>query len=228
MAETVFQRYEKKYLISESQLKEFIERSKDLIHPDEYGSYTISNIYYDSENNECIRTSIEKPVYKEKLRIRTYQADQEDPITFVELKKKVDGVVYKRRVMMRLFEATQLCSQSDWEGSTQIEKEIHYFVKHYRPVPKVYIAYDRIAYTGHGGLRITVDKDIRYRTHDLSLKPSAADRASLPERTFLVEIKTPTAFPVELSKILSDLKIYPVSYSKAGNIYKSILSKKEA
>lgn len=43
-----------------------------LYEKDAYGAYTICNIYYDTGDWRLIRKSLEKTVYKEKLRIRSY------------------------------------------------------------------------------------------------------------------------------------------------------------
>lgn len=223
MSETVFERVEKKYLLSRGQYEQFLKRA-DLIQLDQYGLYTISNLYYDTRNDDCIRWSIEKPIYKEKLRIRTYQADKDDPEVFIELKKKVNGVVYKRRILSTYQRALALCRQKPTEDSSQIAREIEYFCQYYHPEPKVYLAYDRMAYFGlKEDLRITFDQNIRFRTESLSLKPNEKDRLAFKEDLILMEIKVPATFPLWLSRLLSELRIYPVSYSKYGNIYKDYL-----
>ena len=93
-----FERYEKKYCLTLSQQRFLLERMTPYMKKDAYGEYTICNIYYDTDDYRLIRASLEKPVYKEKLRVRSYGVPQEDGKVFVELKKKFDGVVYKRRI----------------------------------------------------------------------------------------------------------------------------------
>lgn len=160
---SVFKRYEKKYLLNEKQYNAFTEFLENKMVPDQYGKYTISNIYYDTLNYQLIRASIEKPVYKEKLRLRSYGIPSENDTVFVELKKKYNKVVYKRRVPMKLKDAKlyleqgQLCSPS-----CQILNEINWFLKFYHPIPQIYIAYDRIAMSSkeNPDLRITFDTNI--------------------------------------------------------------------
>ena len=93
-----FERYEKKYCLTLSQQRFLLERMTPYMKKDAYGEYTICNIYYDTDDFHLIRASLEKPVYKEKLRVRSYGVPEEGDRVFVELKKKFDGVVYKRRV----------------------------------------------------------------------------------------------------------------------------------
>ena len=96
-------------------------------------------------------------------------------------------------------------------------------VKFYKPVPKMYIAYDRMAYFGKkdSALRMTFDKNIRSREDSLRLQDGDEGRLLLDKEYRLLEIKVAGAFPIEIARILSELEIYPVSFSKYGNIYKS-------
>ena len=143
----VFKRYEQKYLISETQYNALMLFLQDKTVPDQYGRSTICNIYFDTPDYRLIRASIAKPVYKEKLRLRSYGVPGYDDTVFVELKKKYKGVVYKRRVPMTLQEAEgYLYAHKRPESSCQIMKEIDWFLDQYHPVPKAFIACDRIAF----------------------------------------------------------------------------------
>lgn len=220
-----FERVEKKYLINSNQLERLLEIAQEHIKMDQYGLHTISNIYYDTNNDECIRWSLQKPEYKEKLRIRTYQAESKNPEVFVEIKKKFDGVVYKRRISTTTREAYRLCAGYKKQGCTQIRKEIEYFAEFYQPVPKAYLAYDRVAYQGlHEDLRITFDRNIRYRYEDLSLKASKKDHLLMKPQEVLMEIKVSKSIPFWLSRALAQLEIFPISYSKYGKVYEETLN----
>ena len=98
--QNVFKRYEIKYLISQEQKRIVLEAMEQKMALDKYGRTTIRNIYFDTDSYRLIRRSIEKPAYKEKLRIRSYCKAQPNSTVFVELKKKYKSVVYKRRVPM--------------------------------------------------------------------------------------------------------------------------------
>ena len=139
-----FERYEKKYLLDEIQYKEFIKRTGGRIVPDEYGTTTICNIYFDTPDARLIRASLEKPVYKEKLRLRSYGTPGKDGPVFLELKKKYKGIVYKRRDSMVLSEAEGYLLRHEAPGvETQVLREIDWFLKYYRDIrPAMYIAYD--------------------------------------------------------------------------------------
>ena len=146
---TCFERYEKKYRLTAEQQRAILQGMAPYMKKDAYGAYTICNIYYDTPDWRLIRTSLEKPVYKEKLRVRSYGVPGEDGRVFVELKKKYDSVVYKRRVTMRADEAVPFLAGQLPDGSFgQIGQEIRWFQQRYRTQPGVFIAYDRLAFAG--------------------------------------------------------------------------------
>lgn len=218
-----FKRVEKKYLLDEEKHRQLMERLEPYMQLDEYGLHTICNIYYDTEQFDLIRRSIEKPPYKEKLRLRSYGVPEADSKVFLEIKKKYKGVVYKRRISMTLQEAEDyLEGRAPLPSDGQIEREVDYFVRFYQPKAKMYIAYDREAYFGKedASLRITFDQNIRSREEDIVLEGGDAGKLLLEKGCRLMEIKTGGALPMWLANILSELAIYPTSFSKYGNIYK--------
>ncbi len=225
---TCFKRYEKKFFLTKEQYEAFVKKAAPYMRPDEYGKYTICNIYYDTDNYSLIRASLEKPVYKEKLRVRSYGVPGPSDRVFVELKKKYDGVVYKRRVTMPFSESeTYLGNIRSVESGEQIKREIEYFMLYHGVSPKVFIAYDREAYQGREdpGLRITFDSGIRWRTDRLSLGAGDDGLPLTDNGLILLEIKIPDACPLWLAKILGSLRIAPVSFSKYGTCYKNHLIK---
>ena len=219
-----FKRIEKKYMIPPEKYEELRRRMEPYMQVDEYGLSTIANIYYDTDNFDLIRTSLMKPVYKEKLRLRSYGTPKDKTKVFVEIKKKYDGVVYKRRVKMPLQTAVHFLDEGIYpsEEDCQILHEIDYFLKFYRPKPKLMLAYDRIAMFGKQdpSFRLTFDEKIRSRWHDLDLRHGTQGEELLPPGTHLMEVKINGAMPLWLSSILTDMEIYPVSFSKYGEIYK--------
>lgn len=220
--QTTFARVEKKYVIDDRQYRALCTALSGHVEPDRFGAYTICNIYYDTPDYRLIRASLDKPVYKEKLRLRSYGVPGEADRVFVELKKKFDGVVYKRRTTMPLAQArTYLTSGVHPLTEDQIQHEIDWFLQFYRPQPAVFLAYDRIAYTCPEvpDLRLTFDSKLRWREEALDL--SCGDYGEfLTERgTRILEIKIPGALPLWLSAILDELKIYPSSFSKYGTYY---------
>lgn len=218
-----FQRIEKKYLLTKEKYEILTERIRPYMQMDEYGLHTICNIYYDTEAFDLIRVSIAKPVYKEKLRLRSYGIPQKGDKVFLEIKKKWKGVVYKRRIALTLEDAENYLEKGvllKEEG--QIQKEIDYFIKFYQPIARMYIAYDREAYFGieDPSIRITFDKNIRSRNENLQLAEGDSGELLLQDGERLMEIKIGAAFPLWLAQILSKMEIYPLSFSKYGNIYK--------
>lgn len=225
MSQTVFKRYEEKYLLTTEQEEKLLEGLEGHMSIDKYGETTICNIYFDTDDFDLIRRSIEGPVYKEKLRLRSYGVPKDDGATvFVEIKKKFEGVVYKRRVAMTLAEAE--CYLYDGihpDDNSQIIKEIDWFLRMNPVTPQVYLAYDRRAFAADDGseLRLTLDRNIRCRRRQLKLGDGSVGERLLPPDTTLMEIKIPGIMPKWMAHLLSELKIYPVSFSKYGCYYRS-------
>lgn len=225
--QTVFKRYELKYLLTFSEKEKIVRAIEPYMQLDKYGRTTIRNIYFDTDNYRLIRRSIEKPVYKEKLRIRSYfQADCNSTV-FVELKKKYDKVVYKRRVSLGLQDAMDwLCRRTGAPPDTQISREIDYFLDYYGTLaPKLFLSYDREAYYDKSGndLRITFDDNILCRGNDLNLSSPPYGERVLDEGRSIMEIKCSGGLPLWMVEILSREKIYKTSFSKYGTAYKDII-----
>lgn len=229
--QTVFKRVEKKYLLKKEQYQKLMSEMEPFIRQDAYGKTTICNIYFDTGSDRLIIRSLQKPVYKEKFRIRSYGIADENSTVFLEIKKKFDGVVYKRRMTMPIAEAEHYLRTGQMPRSYggNIPNEIDYMLKKYALQPKVFIAYDRTAYFGteNSSLRITFDENIRSRYENISLKNGAGCRLLLPEDTVLMEIKIPGAMPLGLSRLLSANGVFPTSFSKYGRIHQSHLQEEK-
>ncbi|MEE1024978.1 MAG: polyphosphate polymerase domain-containing protein [Acutalibacteraceae bacterium] len=223
-----FKRVEKKYLITEDKFAKITEMFNDKMHGDEYGRSTICNIYFDTHTYQLIRQSVEKPLYKEKLRLRTYGIPDDEDNAFIELKKKFKGVVYKRRINMPYKKAYDyLVYGISPEMDTQIFKEIEWFLKFYDyPKPSMVITYDRIAFYGNDDpeLRITFDRDITWRREEPDLRKGVFGNKLLADNEYIMEIKVLGAMPLWLSKLLNDEMVFPSPYSKYGNAYKTVLN----
>ena len=223
--QSCFKRCEKKYLLSPAQYEAVKRGMAPWMKPDAHPSYTICNVYYDTEHYDLIRASLEKPVYKEKLRLRSYGVPGSRDPAFVEIKKKFDGVVYKRRVTLQAMDASRWLSGKRPGDGSQISREIDWFLQFYRPEPKVFLAYDREAYAAAevGELRITFDTDIRVRSNDLDLRTGDHAVPLLNGDQILMEIKIPGAAPLWLARLLSENGIFPTSISKYGTYYKEFV-----
>ncbi len=195
----------------------------DKVEKDVVYKSTIYNVYYDTDNFELIRKSIEKPIYKEKLRIRSYDKPTLDSSVYVELKKKYDHIVYKRREKIAY---KYVLNNSFLEGAeTQIDKEIKYFNDFYGGLtPKMFLSYEREAYyfKDDKQIRITFDTNIKYRTENVNLLSSISDIKLLPNNLVLMELKVPFSIPYNLAKYLSSEKIFKRPFSKYGTAYKQI------
>ncbi len=225
----VFKRYEIKYLISVAQKQEILAEMLPYMRLDRYGKTTIRNLYLDTDNFRLIRRSLEKPHYKEKLRLRSYEQASADKPIFVELKKKYDGVVYKRRLKLPEQEVMHAFENNlPLPINSQIGKEIEYCRNYYSNLTaKVFLSYEREAYYCLDGsdFRITFDDNILYRREDLSLCIPPYGTRILDGGYILMEIKTSGAIPLWLTGVLTKLKVYKTSFSKYGAAYMDIVKK---
>lgn len=221
-----FQRYEKKYLLNPEQYQKIRAGLAPYMEADEHGRYTICNLYYDTPDFQLIRASLDKPVYKEKLRMRSYGVPADGDSVFVELKKKYKGVVYKRRTVLEAGEALDyLAGGCSPRAKDQICREIDWFLGRYHPVPQVFIAYDREALAGLEDrvLRVTFDIDLRWRDTALDLRSGDGGERITSRDQILMEIKIPGSAPVWLSRLLSENSVFPTSFSKYGVCYRENL-----
>ena len=226
----VFKRVEKKYLLSEDLYQKLFEKINNYISVDTYDFSTICNIYFDTDDYLLVNRSIEKPIYKEKVRLRSYGIPKKNSKVFLEIKKKYKGVVGKRRVSAPLKEFYTYFDTGKYPNvDTQIMNEINYCFKFYNLKPKVFLAYDRYSYKGKddSNFRITFDKNIRSRTDNLYLENGDNGMLLLDKNCYIMEVKTLGAYPLWFAQILSELNIYPTSFSKYGNVYKKQIFKKE-
>jgi hypothetical protein len=225
--QAVFKRYELKYMMTKKQQKAVLEALLPYMRLDDFGHTTIRNIYFDTDNYRLVRRSIEKPVYKEKLRIRSYkQASKHDKV-FVELKKKYDDVVYKRRESITLEDAQIWLEEGTlFPTNTQIGKEIDYFFDYYETLaPKVFLSYERDAYYSLDGsdFRVTFDENILAREEELSLADDVWGEKLIDDNMVLMEIKTSGGYPLWMTQVLSQQKIYKISFSKIGTAYETMI-----
>ena len=225
--QTVFQRYELKYLLTQAQKETVLQAMQPYMSLDKYGRTTIRNLYYDTDSYLLIRRSIEKPAYKEKLRIRSYSRVDGDSTAFVELKKKYKSVVYKRRISLPYAEAAAWLSRERHpDKHTQIANEIDYFLDYYGSLhPTVFLSYVREAYYANEGsdFRVTFDDNILCRQDELSLDSEVYGTSILPEGKVLMEIKCSGGIPLWMTQVLSKEKIYKTSFSKYGTAYGTLI-----
>ncbi|MBR1470732.1 MAG: polyphosphate polymerase domain-containing protein [Lachnospiraceae bacterium] len=224
----IFKRVEKKYYITERQSEILLARLGERICPDAYGEYTISNIYFDTPGNDLIRTSLEKPPYKEKLRLRAYHTPAPEDMVYLEMKKKWQGVVYKRRVELPYQAAEDYTAGGAYPEAfdCQILREIDHMLRYYHLQPCVFLAYDRKAYMlkENEEIRFTMDRHIRSRRERLHLGDGDAGTLLDPRERCLLEIKAPIALPLWFAEILAELRIFSTSFSKYGKVYQAGLA----
>lgn len=221
--QTVFRRHELKYMLTTEQKEEILKVMETYMSLDSYGRTTIRNLYFDADDYRLIRHSIEKPVYKEKLRIRSYQKAEPNSQVFVELKKKYKHVVYKRRISMKEKEAMKwLCDRKAEHHELQISEEVEYFMEYYKTLhPTVFLSYEREAYYAKDGsdFRVTFDDNILCRETKLALREDVGGVPILEEGKVLMEIKCSGGIPLWMTHALTEERIYKTSFSKYGTFY---------
>ena len=227
MENAIFERHEVKFLLTEQQRSTLEHCIQLRMRPDEHGESTICNVYYDTPNYRLIRRSLDGGVYKEKLRMRSYGVAYGDDSVFLELKKKYNDVVYKRRISLPLDQAEAFMSRKLlFQHDCQIGREIRTFTEYYGDlVPAMHLSYDRSAWYGEDDpdLRLTLDRNIRWHTEDCSLSSLPYGRNILASGQSLLEIKTAAAIPLWLVSVLNRSAIRKTSFSKYGRAYLDML-----
>lgn len=222
-----YKRREMKFLLTEPQYNTIIQAIQPYMTADKYGVHTIMNIYFDNSNDDLIRHSLGKPMFKQKLRLRAYGKSATDEMNaFLEIKKKFRGITYKRRLEMPykdLFDYGILGVKPDVQG--QVFNEIECLKTRMELVPRIVICYDREAYFANDDaeFRVTFDGNIRYRTNDLDLRSGDYGELLLSAPFRVMEVKSAGAIPMWLVRILSNNKIYHGSFSKYGTIYQTMV-----
>lgn len=222
----IFQRYESKYLMTLSQQQTVLAAMRPYMEPDVYSHNSIRNLYLDTPDFRLIRRSLERPVYKEKLRIRSYGRAENTDMVFVELKKKYRSVVYKRRISLPQDQALECFSKTRPWPDSQIGTELAYAADFYQTLrPAVFLSYERDAFHGteDEDLRVTFDTEIRYRQDGLSLDSDTWGIPILPPGLVLMELKVSGALPLWMAHVLSCQGIFKTSFSKYGAAYQNIL-----
>lgn len=208
-----------------------IEGIKDKMKLDEYNVggklYTIMNLYYDTPNDDLVSTGLKREgKYRYKIRLRSY--DEKYPTAFLEIKKKVNGLVNKRRTLMYIddvnpfLEKHRAVPESDIVKK-QVVKEIDVIAKTVTLVPKVVLCYDRQAFFGKdekdGDLRVTFDTNIRARRYDLDLRKGSYGENILDDDFVLMEVKVDRAVPFWLARLMSENNVRKRRFSKYGTEY---------
>lgn len=221
----IFKRFEIKYMIDETVFEKLIEVMDGYMIADEHGRSTVCSLYYDTPKYLLIRRSLEHPVYKEKLRLRSYGVARPSDTVFVELKKKFCSVVYKRRIAMTYDKALSYLAGNGQIADSQIANEINYALKIYENLaPAVLLSYEREAFYARNNheFRVTFDRNILWRDYDLSLDKDIFGTPILEDQKVLMEVKTDGAIPGWMVDFLTANKLYKTSFSKYGTAYRAI------
>ncbi len=230
-----FDRIEKKYLITDAEKKAMLSEMKKHMEKDGYFWSEIFNIYFDTEHFDLIIQSIEQPMFKEKLRARSYVGYDK---VFFEIKTKLcegeNKVGYKRRVRITKKDynhlikaggavADLMAKNADSENDWRVAREVDYLREHFDLKPRILVFYTRESWQGEDGLRITFDENLKYRTKNLNFTKRKLDQNYFKdEKNIIMEIKAHGVMPLWLVRQLSAEKIFPQQFSKVGKIYQKI------
>ena len=236
MENKVFDRIKKKYLITKTQKKNLLKVVKEHMKKDGYHKSEVFNLYFDTDGYDFIIQSIDQPVFKGKLRARSYGGYDR---VFLEIKTKLrdkddQNPGFKRRVMITNDDFSELISKKttavelasrkiETKHDLQIAKEIDYLIKKFDLKPKILVMYDRESYKGEDRLRLTFDENLSYRDHDLGFLKQKDDKIYFKDkRKIILEIKAHGVLPLWLVKALSENRIYPQRFSKIGTVFNQI------
>ena len=201
----------------------------DNMGEDEYGKSKICNIYFDTSQYELIRHSITKPIYKDKVRLRSYNIPDLESTVFLEVKKKYEGVVSKRRIQMTLKEFYEYLNNKNKNANdeNQIKNELNYYFDYFKLIPTMFVSYDRTAYYGKDDrdFRVTFDNNIIARNYDLKLEKGNYGDNIFEEGKYIMEIKTLGSIPMWFVKILNEINASPCGFSKYGEGYTQLVLK---
>lgn len=234
MNDKIFNRFERKYILTHKQKTDFVIFLNEYLVDDPYsinGShYTVYNLYYDTPDFSVIRNSTQKPIYKDKLRLRSYMTPlKKDDEVFLEIKKKHKGLINKRRVSLTYQDALDFIDKGikpifKSYIDQQIINEIEYFIKIHQVKPGAYIRYDRIGLMSlDNQLRVTFDHNIFFRDKEITLDKTDGVSILSDQDTWLMEVKSDQNFPFWLSRKLSEFELYSQSFSKYGKAYQKFL-----
>lgn len=234
MAIEVFNRKEIKYLITDEDKAALFSIIEKYMNCDAYNkdgkTYSICNLYLDTESDELIRKSLEKPFFKEKIRLRSYGKVSLTDNVFLESKKKFDGVVNKRRTTFVLHDAYEYFENGNIienpKMNKQVMKEINYIMNMYNLKPRVFISYDRLAFfeKNNSDFRLTLDTNIQTRRDNLRLDYDIYGNQLLQPGQWIMEAKAFKAFPLWFVHFLSERKIFQTSFSKYGTEYRNYIN----
>ena len=217
----IFERKEIKYMLNKNQYEEFIKIVKDKMILDKFGTSTIQSLYFDTIDDKLVKRSIEKPIYKEKLRLRSYNLSNMDDEVFLEIKKKFKGIVYKRRIGILQKDVNKFLN-GEINLSGQIGKELNYFRDYYKTLePRMLLIYDREPYV-NGDLRLTFDHNIRYRCFDFDFSKGYYGNNITDEDLILMEVKVKDSYPFWMLEAFEKLNIKKISFSKYSTCYQLI------
>lgn len=239
MDNKVLDRIEKKYLITKSQKRNLLKTIRKNMKRDSYFKSEVINLYFDTDNYDLIIQSIDQPIFKEKLRARSYSGYDR---VFLEIKTKLRGKEinpgFKRRVMIKHQDFEELIAKKhtvltlaarsiETKNDLQIAKEVDYLIAKFHLKPKILVIYNRESYQGENKLRITFDENLKYRDDNLSLFKGKDDKIYFKgKQNIIMEIKAHGVLPLWLVKILSENKVYPEQFSKVGRIFERIMLEK--
>ncbi|MBQ6396095.1 polyphosphate polymerase domain-containing protein [Candidatus Saccharibacteria bacterium] len=239
------ERTEEKYLISKSTKTNLLKLISKHLEKDQSIKEQVLRLYFDTKHSDLALRSMERPEFREKIRVRAYNVPKRSSPVFFEVKSKVDlglkKLGNKRRLVLPLkdfyaflnkgenLELLAARASENDPQQLQVARELTYLFSYYQLEPKVIVSADRTAYTEKNNInfRLTFDERLRFRETDLRLEKGSAGEKffsgpNKSEENIVMEVKTMNSMPLWFVSALSELKIYSVRFSKYGKIYQLI------
>jgi hypothetical protein len=226
LAIEIFKRKEQKYLITSDQYFLLLEHILPYMRPDRFGldgRYTITSLYFDSDDHKIYFETKNKLKFRQKLRLRVYDEADLASTAFFEVKQKHKKVVNKRRMLLPLEEAYRYLNENPAlplehynTSNPQVFREIDYFLKLYGLRPEMVVSYDRHALhcIEDPDLRITFDLNLRCRNDDLFVEHGPYGENFIDPDLVVLEVKINDSVPLWLTRILQALYCEQRSASK--------------
>lgn len=225
-AQQVFRRTETKYIITEKEYRALMDLIEPYLMKDRYFKGTNCSIYYDDGSRYLAIHSLEKPLYKEKIRLRSYGVPTLNDTVFLEIKKKYKGIGSKRRIPVKLSDFYQYEKTGKLNAdNAYIKQELDECFNRYSLKPAMFLAYDRTAFCDKENptFRVTFDRNVRSRLTDLRLEKGDQGKKFFENGEIVMEVKALDKYPFYFVRALSKLKIYPASFSKYGRVTEKVI-----
>ena len=222
-------RHEIKYVVDLHKVDDFFRDIEPFCrfdeHADQTHSYEIASVYYDTKDLRFFWDREESVGYRRKIRLRSYNKNNESIALFIEIKEKHKQLVAKKRINMRdrhildlgiPHNELPLSMVIENLEDTEAAREMAYLHDRLDLFPVVNVRYIRKAYipvTEHD-MRITLDTRITAGGHSLPVYDKDSEKFILAPDQGVLEIKTNSSIPLWLYSVMKRYDFIHHRFSK--------------